>query len=57
MMRKDADLPPTRLRRRKYLNVALLIIDLWGAGGYVVSAAGLLCWVGFLVGLGFGYST
>lgn len=27
LMRKDADLPPARLRRRKYLNVALLIID------------------------------
>ncbi len=30
LMRKDADLPPTRLRRRKYLNVALLIIDEMG---------------------------
>lgn len=29
-MRKDADLPPARLRRRKYLNVALLIIDEMG---------------------------
>jgi DNA replication protein DnaC len=27
LMRKDADLPPAKLRRRKYLNVALLIID------------------------------
>ena len=26
-MRKDADLPPAKLRYRKYLNVALLIID------------------------------
>lgn len=26
-MKQDADLPPARLRRRKYLNVALLIID------------------------------
>ena len=30
LMRKDADLPPTRLRRRKYLNVALLVIDEMG---------------------------
>jgi DNA replication protein DnaC len=29
-MRKDADLPPARLRRRRYLNVALLIIDEMG---------------------------
>lgn len=29
-MRKDADLSPSRLRRRKYLNVALLIIDEMG---------------------------
>jgi DNA replication protein DnaC len=29
-MRRDADLPPARLRRRKYLNVALLIIDEMG---------------------------
>ena len=29
-MRKDADLPPAKLRRRKYLNVALLIIDEMG---------------------------
>lgn len=27
LMRKDADLPTHRLRRRKYINVALLIID------------------------------
>lgn len=26
-MKKDADIPPTRLRRKKYLNVSLLIID------------------------------
>lgn len=26
-MRKDAEVPPARLRRRKYMNVALLIID------------------------------
>ena len=29
-LRRDADLPPARLRRRKYLNVALLIIDEMG---------------------------
>ena len=29
-MRKDADLSPSRLRRRKYLNVALLVIDEMG---------------------------
>jgi DNA replication protein DnaC len=29
-MRKDADLAPSRLRRRKYLNVALLVIDEMG---------------------------
>jgi len=29
-MRKDADLSPSKLRRRKYLNVALLIIDEMG---------------------------
>lgn len=29
-LRADADLPPARLRRRKYLNVALLIIDEMG---------------------------
>jgi DNA replication protein DnaC len=27
MMRRDADLTPTRLRRKKYINTALLIID------------------------------
>lgn len=27
MMRRDADLPPGRLRRKKYINTALLIID------------------------------
>ena len=27
MMRRDADLPPARLRRKKYINTALLIID------------------------------
>ena len=26
-LRRDADLPPSRLRRRKYLSTALLIID------------------------------
>lgn len=26
-MKRDADLSPTRLRRRKYMNVSLLIID------------------------------
>lgn len=30
LMRQDANLPPARLRRRKYLNVALLIIDEMG---------------------------
>lgn len=30
VMRQDANLPPARLRRRKYLNVALLIIDEMG---------------------------
>ena len=29
-LRRDADLPPAKLRRRKYLNVALLIIDEMG---------------------------
>ncbi len=29
-MRRDAELPPTRLRRKKYINVALLIIDEMG---------------------------
>ena len=29
-LRRDADLPPNRLRRRKYLNVGLLIIDEMG---------------------------
>ncbi len=29
-LKRDAELPPTRLRRRKYLNVALLIIDEMG---------------------------
>ena len=29
-LKRDADLPPTKLRRRKYLNVALLIIDEMG---------------------------
>lgn len=29
-LKRDADLPPARLRRRKYLNVALLIIDEMG---------------------------
>jgi len=29
-MRRDADLPPAKLRHRKYLNVALLIIDEMG---------------------------
>ena len=29
-MRKDAELPPSKLRRRRYLNVALLIIDEMG---------------------------
>jgi DNA replication protein DnaC len=29
-MRREAELPPARLRRRKYLNVALLIIDEMG---------------------------
>ncbi len=26
-MKRDADLPPTRLRRKKYINVALVIVD------------------------------
>jgi DNA replication protein DnaC len=30
LMRQDANLPPAKLRRRKYLNVALLIIDEMG---------------------------
>lgn len=30
LMRQDASLPPAKLRRRKYLNVALLIIDEMG---------------------------
>ena len=29
-LKRDADLPPTKLRRRKYLNVGLLIIDEMG---------------------------
>jgi DNA replication protein DnaC len=29
-MRRDAELPPNRLRRKKYINVALLIIDEMG---------------------------
>jgi len=27
LMKRDADVPPTRLRRKKYINVALVIID------------------------------
>jgi DNA replication protein DnaC len=29
-LKRDAELPPARLRRRKYLNVALLVIDEMG---------------------------